>query len=64
MTISSENSSNSHHIDLKRLAYILNSLDNSEFETLEILMDNDALEIIGQLCHECDEVKGIPIDQW
>ena len=64
MAISSESSSNFHLINLKRLAFILKSLDISELETLEILMDNDAFEIIGQSCHECDEVKGIQIDQW
>ena len=64
MAISSENSSNFHLINLKRLAFILKSLDNSELETLEILMDNDAIGIIGQSCQECDEGKGIPFDQW
>ncbi|OQA53498.1 MAG: hypothetical protein BWY45_03021 [Euryarchaeota archaeon ADurb.Bin294] len=64
MAISSESSSNFHLINLKRLAFILKSLDISELETLEILMDNDAIDIIGQSGHECDEGKGIPIDQW
>ena len=64
MTISSESSSNFNLINLKRLAFILKSLDKSELETLEILMDNDAIDIISQSCHECDEGKGVPIDQW
>jgi len=64
MTISSESSSNFNLINLKRLAFILKSLDNSELETLEILMDNDAIDIIGQSWNECDEGKGVPIDQW
>ena len=64
MSQSSEYKASYNLIDLKRLAYILKSLDASEKETLEILMDNDAVNLINQSIQECSEGKVVSIDQW
>jgi hypothetical protein len=64
MSQSSEYKASYNLIDLKRLAYILKALDASEKETLEILMDNDAIDIINHSIQECSEGKGVSIDQW
>jgi len=51
-------------INLERLAYILKSLSPAEFETLEILLDEDAFENITQSLEELDAGERIPIDEW
>ncbi len=51
-------------VNLQRLANLLKSLNKGELETLELLLDNDASEIINQSITEFRQGKGIPIDQW
>ena len=48
MSVSSGYQSIHSLVDLKRLSHLLKSLSNQEIETLEILMDNDALDTINQ----------------
>jgi len=64
MSISSGYQSIHSLVDLKRLSHLLKSLNEQEIKTLEILMDNDALDTINQSIQECDQDKGVPIDQW
>ena len=51
-------------VNLKRLAYILKGLSPAEFETLELLLDDDASETIAQSLKEIKAGKRIPIDEW
>ena len=51
-------------VKLQRLAYLLKALNKGELETLELLLDNDASEIVSQSVKEFRQGKGIPIDQW
>jgi len=51
-------------VKLQRLAYLLKALNKGELETLELLLDNDASEIVSQSVGEFRQGKGIPIDQW
>ncbi|MCK9593812.1 MAG: hypothetical protein M0Q91_17570 [Methanoregula sp.] len=51
-------------VKLQRLAHLLKSLNKGELETLELLLDNDASEMINQSITEFRQGKGIPIDQW
>jgi DNA replication protein DnaD len=51
-------------VNLERLAHLLKGLSPAEIETLEILLDEEACEIIVQSLKELEERKGIPIDQW
>mgnify|MGYP000501021019 FL=1 len=51
-------------VNLERLAYILKGLSAAEFETLELLLDEDAFRSINQSLKELEEGEGIPIDEW
>ena len=51
-------------VNLERLAHILKSLDKQELETLELLIDNEATEIVTHSIKEFGQGKGIPIDRW
>jgi hypothetical protein len=45
-------------------AYILKSLSPAELETLEILLDQDALKNIAHSLQELDAGERIPINEW
>ena len=51
-------------VNLERLAHLLKGLSPAELETLEILLDKEASQIIAQSLKELEEKKGIPIDEW
>jgi hypothetical protein len=51
-------------VNLERLAHLLKGLSAAELETLEILLDEEASQIIAQSLRELEEKKGIPIDEW
>jgi len=51
-------------INLQRLAHLLKSLSPTEVETLELLLDDEAMEIIGKSLKELDQGKVLPLDQW
>jgi len=51
-------------INLQRFAHILLSLTPSEVETLEILIDKDAISTISKSIREFERGEGIPIDEW
>jgi hypothetical protein len=51
-------------VNLERLAHILKSLNNEELETLELLLDNEAAQVIFSSVKELKEGKGVPIEQW
>jgi hypothetical protein len=51
-------------VNLERLAHILKGLSAPELETLELLLDEDALRGIRTALHELDEGEGIPLDEW
>jgi len=51
-------------VNLERLAYILKGLSTAEFETLEILLDEDSSKIISQSFKELKAGERIPIDEW
>ena len=51
-------------INLERLAHILKGLSIAESETLEILLDKEALGSIDQSLEELEKGEGIPIDEW
>ncbi|MBN1167795.1 MAG: hypothetical protein JXA44_11790 [Methanospirillaceae archaeon] len=64
MTIASQYQDNHSLVDLKRLAYLLKSLNEQEIETIEILLDNEACPIMNRSIEECNQEKGVPIEQW
>jgi hypothetical protein len=64
MTISKMNREISGLVNLERLAHILKSLNNEELETLELLLDNEAAQVIFSSVKELKEGKGVPIEQW
>ena len=64
MTVSKMNREISDLVNLERLAHILKSLDNEELETLELLLDNEAAQVIFSSVKELKEGKGVPIEQW
>jgi len=64
MTISKMNREISDLVNLERLAHILKSLNNEELETLELLLDNEAAQVIFSSVKELKEGKGVPIEQW
>ena len=64
MTVSKMNREISGLVNLERLAHILKSLDNEELETLELLLDNEAAQVIFSSVKELKEGKGVPIEQW
>ena len=47
-----------------RPLYILKELSTEEFETLEILLDDDASGSSRQSLMELDAGERIPIDEW
>jgi hypothetical protein len=51
-------------VNLERLAYILKGLSVAEFDTLELLLDEEAFRSISQSIKELEEGEGIPIDEW
>jgi len=51
-------------VNLERLAYILKGLSTAEFETLEILLDEDSSKTISQSLKELKAGERIPIDEW
>ena len=51
-------------VNLERLAYILRGLSSAEFETLEILLDEDSSKTISQSLRELKAGERIPIDEW
>ncbi|MCX6698376.1 MAG: hypothetical protein NTV68_00385 [Methanomicrobiales archaeon] len=64
MTISKMNREISGLVNLERLAHILKSLNDEELETLELLLDNEAAQVIFSSVKELKEGKGVPIEQW
>ena len=51
-------------INIERLAHILKGLSAVEFETLEILLDEEASKTITQSLKELEAGEKIPIDEW
>lgn len=51
-------------VNLERLAHLLKGLSAVEFETLEILLDEDASKTIAQSINELKSEQRIPIDEW
>ena len=51
-------------VNLERLAYVLKGLSAAEFETLEILIDEDSSKTISQSLKELKAGERIPIDEW
>jgi len=51
-------------INIERLAHILKGLSAVEFETLEILLDEEASKTITQSLKELETGERIPIDEW
>ena len=51
-------------VNLERLAYILKGLSAADFETLEILLDEESSKTINQSLKELKAGERIPIDDW
>ena len=51
-------------INIERLAHILKGLSSLEFETLEVLLDEEASKTISQSLNELEAGERIPIDEW
>ena len=51
-------------VNLEWLAHLVKGLSPAELETLEILLDEEASQIIAQSLKEPEEGRGIPIDEW
>ena len=51
-------------INLERLAHILKGLSIREFETLEILLDENSTNAINRSIKELNAGERIPIDEW
>jgi len=51
-------------VNLERLAYILKGLSSADFETLEILLDEESSKTIRQSLKELEAGERIPIDEW
>jgi predicted transcriptional regulator len=51
-------------VNLERLAYILKGLSAADFETLEILLDEESSKTISQSVKELNAGERIPIDEW
>lgn len=51
-------------INLQRLAHLLRSLSPTEVETLELLLDDEARNVIETSLKGLDKGKGIPFDEW
>ena len=50
-------------INIERLAH-LKGLSSLEFETLEVLLDEEASKTISQSLNELEAGERIPIDEW
>ena len=64
MSIAIKEMSGVELVNLERLAYILKGLSVAEFDTLELLLDEEAFRSISQSIKELDEGERIPIDEW
>jgi predicted transcriptional regulator len=51
-------------VNLERLAYILKGLSTADFETLEILLDEESSKTITQSLKELKAGERMPIDEW
>jgi len=51
-------------INIERLAHILKGLSAAEFETLEILLDEESLQTVTQSLKELEAGERIPMDEW
>jgi predicted transcriptional regulator len=51
-------------VNLERLAYILKGLSAADFETLEILLDEESSKTITQSLKELKAGERMPIDEW
>ncbi|MDY6909085.1 MAG: hypothetical protein SWC40_03925 [Thermodesulfobacteriota bacterium] len=51
-------------VNLERLAHILKGLSAAEFDTLEILLDEESSKTISQSLKELKAGERIPIDEW
>ena len=51
-------------VNIKRLAYILKGLNAVEFETLEILLDEESYKSVSQSLKELEAGERMPIDEW
>ena len=51
-------------VNLERLAYILKGLSAADFETLEILLDEESSKTITQSLKELKAGERIPINEW
>jgi len=51
-------------INLQGLAHLLRSLSPAEVETLELLLDDEARNVIETSLKELNKGKGIPLDRW
>jgi DNA replication protein DnaD len=51
-------------VNLERLAHILKGLSPSELETLEILLDKDARDIVFKSLKELNSGERIPLNEW
>ncbi|OQX19032.1 MAG: hypothetical protein BWK80_37385 [Desulfobacteraceae bacterium IS3] len=64
MSIALRDMDNMEMIHLERLAYILKGLSPAELETLEILLDEDALETLAHSLNEVRAGERIAFDEW
>lgn len=64
MTEALERLKDTELIDLQRLAHLLRSLTPAELESLELLLDDEARNVIATSLKELDQGKGIPLDEW
>jgi len=51
-------------VNMERLAHIVKALSKAEIETLEILVDGDASEIIAKSISELEAGDRISIEDW
>ncbi|MBN2062143.1 MAG: hypothetical protein JW882_17190 [Deltaproteobacteria bacterium] len=51
-------------INLERLAHIIKGLSMGEFETLEILLNDDSTKTLKRSIKELSAGERIPIDEW
>jgi len=51
-------------VNLERLAHILKGLSPAELETLEILLDQEAVDTIVQSLRELNKGERLPLNEW
>jgi DNA-binding HxlR family transcriptional regulator len=51
-------------VDLINIGRLLKGLSPIEFETLEVLLDDEASKTISQSLKELEAGERIPIDEW